>query len=119
MLLAGCGGFIGTCGRFLVGRMCASIWRDPFPIGTLTVNTLGCFLIGLFLGMLEKNHLLSSNEGALLITGFCGGFTTFSAFADEIWRLGAKGDWWASILYLSISVILGVLCVWGGRALVR
>ncbi len=55
----------------------------------------------------------------MLITGFCGGFTTFSSFADDMWVLGSKGDWTTFILYLALSVILGVLLVWGGRALIR
>ncbi|MDE6526186.1 MAG: CrcB family protein, partial [Muribaculaceae bacterium] len=54
-----------------------------------------------------------------LITGFCGGFTTFSSFADALWVLGNKGDWTTSLVYLLASVILGVLLVWAGRALIR
>lgn len=55
---------------------------------------------------------------AMLLAG-CGGFTTFSSFADDMWVLGSKGDWTTFILYLALSVILGVLLVWGGRALIR
>ncbi len=55
----------------------------------------------------------------LLITGFCGGFTTFSSFADDMWVLGSKGDWTTFALYLVLSIVIGVLLVWGGRALVR
>lgn len=48
MLIAGCGGFVGTCGRFLVGKWCSGIFHGPFPMGTFMVNLIGCFLIGLF-----------------------------------------------------------------------
>ena len=62
---------------------------------------------------------MTPGENVLLITGFCGGFTTFSSFADDMWVLGSKGDWTTFILYLALSVILGVLLVWGGSALIR
>ena len=51
-------------------------------MGTFLVNIIGCFLIGLFFGLLEKAHVMTPGENVLLITGFCGGFTTFSSFAD-------------------------------------
>lgn len=117
MLLAGVGGFVGTCCRFLIGKVCSSAFHGPFPFGTFLVNLIGCFLIGLLFGLLEKSNSLSSSEGVLLTTGFCGGFTTFSTFANEIRVLGEKGDWSLSILYLLASVILGILLVWVGRSL--
>ena len=108
MLLAGCGGFVGTCGRYLVGKWCAGMWHGSFPMGTFLVNIIGCFIIGLFFGLLEKAHVMTPGENVLLITGFCGGFTTFSSFADDMWVLGSKGDWTTFILYLALSVILGL-----------
>ena len=67
--------------------------------------------LGLFFGLLEKAHVMTPGENVLLITGFCGGFTTFSSFADDLWVLGNKGDWGTSVLYLCASVIIGVLLV--------
>ena len=64
-------------------------------------------------------YVMTPGENVLLITGFCGGFTTFSSFADDMWILGSKGDWTTFAIYLALSVILGVLLVWGGRALIR
>lgn len=119
MLIAGAGGFVGTCGRFLVGKWCSGIFHGPYPFGTFIVNLIGCFLIGLFFGLLEKAHVMTAGENVLLITGFCGGFTTFSSFADDMWVLGSKGDWGTFALYLACSVIFGVLLVWAGRALIR
>lgn len=119
MLIAGAGGFIGTCGRFLIGKWSAMFFHGSFPMGTFLVNIIGCFVIGIAFGLIEKTNLLSSTQNLLLITGFCGGFTTFSAFANDIWILGTKGDWGTSALYLAASVILGVLLVWVGRALIR
>ena len=119
MLIAGAGGFAGTCSRFLIGKWTAGIYQGVFPMGTFLVNVIGCFIIGLLLGLIEKTHVMTPEENVLLITGFCGGFTTFSAFADDMWRLVNKGDWTTFGIYLATSVILGVLLVWAGRALVR
>ncbi|MDE6390455.1 MAG: CrcB family protein [Duncaniella sp.] len=119
MLIAGCGGFAGTAGRYLVGRIVSAVWHGSMPLGTLAVNVLGCLLFGLFFGLLENSRLTTSAQSLLLITGFCGGFTTFSAFAGDMWNLALKGDWASFALYLSLSIASGILCVWAGRALVR
>ncbi len=119
MLIAGCGGFVDTCGRYLVGKWCSGMWHGSFPMGTFMVNIIGCFIIGLFFGLLEKAEVMTAQENVLLITGFCGGFTTFSSFADDMWVLGQKGDWLTFSAYLAMSVVFGVLIVWGGRALIR
>lgn len=119
MLIAGAGGFVGTCGRFLIGKWSSGMFHGVFPMGTFLVNIIGCFIIGLLFGLLEKANVLTSGENVLLITGFCGGFTTFSSFADDMWVLGNKGDWGTFALYLALSVILGVLLVWAGRAIIR
>lgn len=119
MILAGCGGFIGTCGRYLVGKLASAMFQGSFPLGTFLVNMIGCLIIGVLFGLLEKTNVMTADEGVLLVTGFCGGFTTFSTFAGDILSLGSKGDWMTSALYLGASVILGVLLVWVGRAIVR
>jgi len=119
MLIAGCGGFAGTCCRYVVCRWCSRTFEGAFPAGTFVVNMAGCFLIGLFIGMLERNNVLSTGESALLVTGFCGGFTTFSTFANDVLTLGGKGEWTTGILYVLLSVVLGLIAVWCGRAVVR
>lgn len=119
MLIAGIGGFFGTCGRFLIGKWSAGIWHGAFPMGTFLVNIIGCFIIGILFGLLEKTHVLSPRENLLLITGFCGGFTTFSTFANDMWVLGNKGDWTTFILYLVLSIVIGVLLIFAGRAIIR
>ncbi len=119
MLIAGAGGFIGTCGRFLIGKWCSAIFHGSFPVGTFLVNIIGCFIIGILFGLLEKTHVVTPSENVLLITGFCGGFTTFSSFANDMWILGSKGVWPTFILYLVLSVVFGVLLVWAGRAIIR
>ena len=90
MLIAGCGGFVGTCGRFLVGKWCSGIFHGAFPMGTFMVNLIGCFIIGLFFGLLEKAHVMTPGENVLLITGFCRGFTTFSSSPTTCGCLATK-----------------------------
>lgn len=119
MIIAGCGGFVGTCGRFLIAKLSSAMFHGSFPIGTFLVNIIGCFIIGLLFGLLEKAHVMTPGENVLLITGFCGGFTTFSTFADDMWELGSKGDWGTFAAYLAASVIIGILLVWAGRAIIR
>ena len=119
MLIAGAGGFVGTCGRFLINKWCAAMFHGAFPIGTFVVNLVGCFIIGLLFGLLEKTNLLTPGHNALLITGFCGGFTTFSTFANDLWVLSSKNEWGTSALYLAMSVVFGILLVWAGRAIIR
>ncbi len=119
MLIAGVGGFVGTCGRFAVGRMVATMSNCSFPLGTLGVNIVGCLLIGIFYGLLDRGVWLGEKEGLLLITGLCGGFTTFSAFADELWRMGSRDDVMGCVWYVAASVVGGVAMVAVGRALVR
>ena len=119
MLLAGVGGFAGTCGRFLIGRLGAAVFHGSFPLGTFLVNVTGCFVIGLLYGLLDRTNVLSPGENMLLVTGFCGGFTTFSTFANDMWVLGGKGEWMTCLLYLLASVIVGVVMVWAGRMLTR
>mgnify|MGYP004448399103 FL=1 len=115
MLIAGAGGFAGTCLRYLIGIFAKPLCCGAFPIGTFIVNALGCFIIGIVLGISEKSGALNSNHVLFLATGFCGGFTTFSAFANDAWTLGAKGDLLISALYIAASLIVGIVCVWIGR----
>ena len=119
LIIAGCGGFVGSAGRYLVGKWTAGIWHGTFPLGTFLVNIIGCFIIGLFFGLLEHAKVMTPSQNILLTTGFCGGFTTFSTFANDMWSLGTKGDWGTFALYLVLSVVIGVLLVWAGRALIR
>lgn len=119
ILLVGCGGFVGSVCRFLIGKLTNHYWSGGFPLATFMVNMLGCMVIGILFGLLENHKILSPSHNLLLVTGFCGGFTTFSTFANESWMLGNKGDWAVMTLYLAASVIGGILCVWAGRAIIR
>lgn len=118
MLIAGCGGFVGTCLRFLTGKLCAHLSHGPFPWGTFVVNVVGSFLIGVLFGLAEERGVLSSQMSLLLITGFCGGFTTFSTFADDMFVLLDRNQWGLFMLYLVASVTIGLTMVYVGRKIV-
>lgn len=120
MLIAGAGGFFGTCLRYLSGKVFH--WIAPastFPWSTLTVNVVGSLLIGIFYGMAEKHNLLSPAMNVFLITGFCGGLTTFSSFADDLFLQLQGREFLQFTLYLTASLALGLLMVYIGRMLVR
>lgn len=119
MLIAGAGGFIGTCLRYLVGKLAHHLFATPFPWGTFAVNIIGSFVIGIFFGMAEKTHLISTNMNIFLITGFCGGFTTFSSFADDMFLLIQNKYWGYFSTYLILSIVLGIALAWLGRSLVK
>lgn len=119
MLIAGLGGFVGTCLRFLTGKLCHAVCASPFPWGTFAVNIAGSFIIGILFGLAEKTNLLSSSMSVLLITGFCGGFTTFSSMADDMYVLLQQRHWLLFGAYVVASFALGLLLVWCGRSVVK
>ena len=119
MLIAGLGGFIGTCLRFLIGKLCHLCTSSPYPWGTFIVNIIGSFIIGLLFGVAEKTNLISAHMNVFLITGFCGGFTTFSSFADDMYLLLANKNWGYFVVYIGLSFILGLLLVWLGRSMIK
>jgi CrcB protein len=114
ILLVGAGGAIGSILRFLTSAAVTRPEPFLFPLGTFTVNTLGCFCIGLF-----ANLIPSSNLRFLLITGFCGGFTTFSTFADETLTLINNNQPTLAFIYTLASCATGLCAVWLGMYITK
>ena len=114
ILLVALGGAFGSVCRYLVARMIAT----SFPWGTFTVNVIGSLLIGLLVGLTTKG-IVSPEMKLLLVTGFCGGFTTFSTFANESFALMKAGDMMMTALYVAASVIAGIVAVWIGINMVE
>jgi fluoride exporter len=108
------GGAIGSVLRFLTTILVSKFWSNQFPLATFIANIIGCFLIGLFIGVLAKNQLTDSNLKWFLVTGFCGGFTTFSAFGIENITLLQNNNSILAFGYIALSIILGLFAVWFG-----
>jgi fluoride exporter len=119
LLLIGMAGGIGSIARFLCQKYAQAWYPQSFPYGTLIVNVLGCFLIGVFYGLSEKGNILTPEWRLMLTTGFCGGFTTFSSFAYENVTLMKNGDFLYVGLYTASSVILGIAATFAGITLLK
>lgn len=111
LILIALGGGIGSILRYLANVSVGKIWPFKLYYATLLVNIIGCLLIGFLIGYLQKNS--SSNESLklLLITGFCGGFTTFSTFGLENFNLLQSQNYITSLIYIASSIIIGIAFV--------
>ncbi len=118
-LLVIIGSAIGGGCRFWISTWMQKQLTTSFPIGTFTVNMLGCLAIGLVVGMAEKSSINQTNLMLLLASGFCGGFTTFSAFALENIQLLKNGLNVQSATYIIVSVAVGVALVKTGMTLIK
>lgn len=108
------GGAIGSVLRYLTSVFVNKYWANQFPLATLLTNVLGCFIIGFLIGILEKNNLANSNLKWFLITGFCGGYTTFSTFGYENYSLFQSNNSFLTFGYIALSILLGIFAVWLG-----
>ena len=114
-LVVGLGGLLGSLARYKLGGLIlhhTGSWR--FPLSTFTVNLLGCALVGILAGTAEHRHELSPAARLFLITGFCGGFTTFSAFGLETVYLFRRHETPWALANVIASVVAGLLAVWLG-----
>jgi CrcB protein len=118
LLLVCIGSFWGGGARYLVGKIVLSLMPISFPWGTMIVNVIGCFLIGLLSG-LSFGGQISSSAKLILVTGFCGGFTTFSTFMNENFLLERDGAIISAILYTLASFALGLIAVILGYQIVK
>jgi len=117
LLLIGVGGMFGSIARYLTSQLLNRYFSEPLPVGTLVVNIVGAFLIGLIIGMGERYRWFTEPWHFFLAVGFCGSFTTYSTFAYENYSLIKQGHISTLVFYISISLVVGILLAWAGYVL--
>ena len=118
ILVIGAGSFIGGASRYVLSQFIQNKFLSTFPYGTLGVNIIGCFLIGLVFGFNERGNI-TMEWRLFLATGIIGGFTTFSAFSNETVSLLRDGQFWHAFVYILASVFIGLLATFIGISLIK
>src|SRR5437879_3875037 len=113
LALIGTGSFIGGISRYLFGQFVHKYFPVVFPYGTLAVNIIGCFLIGVIFGLTDKG-MVTLQWRFFLATGFCGGFTTFSTFAYENISLFNEKEYFYMFIYMASSFAIGLAATYIG-----
>jgi fluoride exporter len=128
ILLIALGGGIGSVLRYVTAMVVHKHYAglsSPIrplvsaPLATFITNIIGCLLIGLFAGFIEKNYSSNPDLKWFFITGFCGGYTTFSAFAHENYSLLQHGNPFLALGYIGMSIFVGIAAVWLGLFLTK
>jgi len=118
-LWIGLGGFMGANARYLVQVWAANRWGADFPSGTMLANVSGSFIIAFFLTLATGRIAVSPELRLLVAVGFLGGFTTFSSFSLETFRLVEQSGWWAAGLNFFGNTLLGLAGVFLGILLAQ
>jgi CrcB protein len=113
-LIIGLGGAVGSMLRYAVQKIFQAQSAIAFPTGTLLVNIAGCFIIGILWSMVSRTLTWNEEMKLLLMTGFCGGFTTFSAFTLEGIGLLKENKTALFLIYLTASVVGGLIATFIG-----
>ena len=119
LFFVGLGSCVGGMARYFLSRVVQQWSLSSFPFGTMAVNILGCFAIGLFYALFEQQNLMNTYLKLFLTVGFCGGFTTFSTFVNENYLLVKDGNFMSFVMYVGGSIFLGFIMLYLGYWLVR
>lgn len=118
VLFVGLGSFIGGISRYLVSLFIQNKFLSTFPYGTLAVNIIGCFLIGIIYGFSERGNM-NAEWRIFLATGIMGGFTTFSSFSNETVSMLRDAQYLQAFSYIFFSVIIGLAVTFAGISLIK
>jgi CrcB protein len=119
ILLVAVGGATGSVARYLTGIAMTRLLGPAFPWGTITVNIVGSFIIGLLTELIARKFSAPLELRLLLVVGFLGGFTTFSSFSLDTMALFERGEGLTAFVYVFASVVLSLAAAFGGLALGR
>ena len=119
LFLIGLAGFVGTLTRYGLSGMIAKRYGETFPLGTLAVNLIGCFLVGLLFYLMQERFLVNQNVRTIVLIGLLGGFTTFSSLGLQTFTLLQDGEFGFAALNLAASNFFGLLLVWAGYTLAK
>jgi len=114
LLLIGLAGFIGTLSRYWLSGVVARRYGETFPMGTLLVNLVGCFMVGLLFYLLQERFLVNQTVRTVILIGFLGGFTTFSSFGLQTFTLLQDGEFGLAALNILGANVIGLVLVWAG-----
>jgi CrcB protein len=117
-LYVGLGGFVGSVLRYWLGSAVQQIANNPaFPFGTLTVNLIGCLMIGFLSQLAEMRGIFTPEARLFLFVGILGGFTTFSTFGNESMNFLRDGQSLSAFLNIGLHIFAGLAAIWLGRSL--
>jgi fluoride exporter len=119
VLLVALGGALGSVARYLLDGAVYRVLPATFPYGTFVVNMTGCLVFGLLIGVAEDRLVVGSQARAFLLIGVLGGFTTFSSFTFETFKLARDAEWLLALTNAAGQTILGLVVLWAGFALGR
>jgi fluoride exporter len=119
LLLVGAGSFIGGAARYFIIHIVSLTSFTHYPVGTTIVNLIGCFLVGIIFGIIEKGNYMDANLQLFFIFGICGGFTTFSSFVNDCYMMIKNGDYIKISLYASFNLFASLMLLFLGKSLVK
>ena len=119
LFFIGLAGGAGTLLRYWLSELIARRFGETFPIGTLVVNLLGCFLAGLLFYLMFDRYPVSASVRTIILIGLLGGFTTFSSFGLQTFTLMREGELGLAFFNIGVSNVGGLLMVWVGYSLAK
>lgn len=119
LIYIGLAGGVGTSLRYWLSEWTARRFGETFPLGTLVVNLLGCFLAGLLFYLMFDRFVVSPTVRVVVLIGLLGGFTTFSSFGLQTFTLLRDGEMGLALLNIGVSNVAGLLLVWVGYSLAK
>ncbi|MBQ0079257.1 MAG: fluoride efflux transporter CrcB [Eubacterium sp.] len=115
--LVALGGAMGATGRYLMGKV--PMWDIPYPVNTFVINVIGCFVIGLVIGLGDRFDMADSRAALFMKTGICGGFSTLAALSAESLDMIQNGRFGAALLYCVATLVVCLTATYVGTLMAK